>query len=441
MIRCYWTSWVMLFLCTALAGEEIFSIVPSSGPVSGKVKAVTDTEVIFVEAGGKERSIPFYDLQQRDIWRSRRQLLKSDDAEGLFKLGEFCAQNGMTHDAFKLWDEAGKTNPQKLRGRIEPAWNGLLERMRKSDDFLPPPSQTLDPDALKNLPPRTALRLRVLNAGKPYLTTDEIPWEKRRTLETMHYTIETNTSELTGKYVMVLLEELYKYYALRLNLAPREKLRVLVFATRRDFVQQAAAAGQPVASNVGGFYLQHPSASRCAIYIPWIMQGGDEPTSVLMHECFHQFYHRVFMKGEPTWFNEGMATYFEASIFDGEKITDACINPSRLEDLQQLIREGRVDSLSRLLSMDQRAYQAPQYAEGWGFIYWMAWGKPTKQERTIMQNRLMAFIRSIKGKTPNLTLFEQTTQLKVSDLDDEWKKWALSLNPEDPFGGKGDPRK
>jgi hypothetical protein len=316
----------------------------------------------------------------------------------------------------------------------------LVDRLRKSENQPQAPRQALDPAELKKLPAKTALRLRVLEAGKPYKFPN-VPWEKRSKLETQHYTIETNVPEMTGKYLMLLVEELYKYYGMRLNCSPTGKLRVLIFATREDFERESASAGHPVGSSIGGFYLQSSSASQCGIYMPWIVQGGDDPTSVLMHECFHQFYHRVFNKGEPTWLNEGMATYFEASIFDGEKITDAVINGSRLEALQEMVRQDQTDSLSKLISMEQISYRGPQYGEGWAFVYWMAWGQTDKKERTAMQQRLVAFIQTVKGKKPTKEVFEQATGLKVADLDEKWKKWILSLNPDDPFGGKGDPRK
>lgn len=429
---------VWLF-CGTVRTEETFSIIPASGPLSGKVKSVGTSDLVFIESSGKERVIPFIDLLPRDIYRCRRQLLKANDAEGLFMLGDYCAKNELPHDAFRMWDAAGKANPREFSNRIKPAWNELVSRLQASENPPQPPSR-LSEDELKKLPSKTALRLRVLEAGKPY-KFPRIPWEKRSKLETLHYSIETNVPEMTGKYVMLLLEELYKYYGLRLNCAPTGKLRVFIFATREDFEQQASAAGHPVNRNVGGFYLQSSSLSQCAIYMPWVMQGGDDPTSVLMHECFHQFYHRVFGKGEPTWLNEGMATYFEACVFDGEKITDGVINPTRLEALQEMIRQKDVDSLSALLNMDQQMYHAPQYSEGWAFVYWMAWGQADKKERTAMQQRLVAFIRTLKNKKPTRESFEQATGLRVADLDEKWKKWVLSINPDDPFGGNGDPRK
>ena len=428
-----------VLVCSIASGEEVFSIIPTTGSLSGKVKAVKESEVIFVGLNGRERRIPFVDLMPRDIYRCRRQLVKPDDADSLFQLGKYCADNGFPSDAFEMWEAAEKAAPHKLSDQIRPAWNQLVSQLKKSDR-LSPPRKPLDPAFLKKLPQRTALRLRVLEAGIPY-AFPKVPWEKRRKIRTRHYDIETNVPEMTGKYLMVLLEQLYTYYAKRLGTAPSTRLTVYVFASRADFQRQAAAAGHPIGPTVGGFYLQHPSPTRCAIYMPWVMQGRHTPTSVLMHECFHQFYHRVFNKGEPIWFNEGMATYFEASIFNGEKIIDGCINPARLRALQRMFRDGKAEPLSSLLKRDRHFFQAPQYAEAWAFVYWMAWGKPTKRERTIMQNRLMAFIRSIKHTTPNLELFEKTTRLRLNDLDREWEEWVLSLNPDDPFGGKGDPRK
>lgn len=444
MLRCHHVL-LGILICTAPAfAGEIFSVITPDGPVSGTVKKATATEVVIQEAA-RERVILLADLMPRDVYRCRKQALKPDDAQGLFELGQYCAQNSLRREAFKVWDLAMKANPQEFRNKIAPLWNAMLKNERDDDtDSAKPPEPPKKPASTPagGAPaPQKSRRLRVLEAGKTYSFPD-VAWEKRQKLDTPHYHIETNVPELSGKYLMVLMEELYKFYGQRLNSAPREKLTVYVFANRGDFEAEAAKAGHPVTPSIGGFYVNHPSATHCAIYIPWIMQGGADPTSVLMHEGFHQFYHRTFNKSDPVWLNEGMAVYFESSVFDGDKITDACISPTRLEYLQKMIREGTNDSLEKLLGLSQKEYQFPQYGEGWAFVYYLAWGNPDNKARQAdIRSRFVAFLTAMRSKKGDLETFEKTTGLKVKSLEDDWKKWILSLDPEDPFGGKGDPRK
>jgi hypothetical protein len=285
-------------------------------------------------------------------------------------------------------------------------------------------------------------RAKILDAGK----VRDFPacaWEKRIIRETPHYHIEANVPEMTVNYVHLLCEKLYQFYGQRLKNYPKEKLTIYIFATRDDFERTAARDGFPIGPHVGGFYINSSSAKRCAIYLPWVMQGGGnvEPSSVLMHEGFHQFFHRTFLRGDPVWLNEGMAVYFENCKFDGENLADAYISPSRTEPLQQALQAGEHGSIEQLMNIPHCAFHAGYYGQAWAFIYWLAWGQKDPAQRESNQLRFARFLADLKKPGPvGVGTFEKATGLKLKELESEWKQWVLSLDPKDDFGGKGDPR-
>ena len=283
---------------------------------------------------------------------------------------------------------------------------------------------------------REKLRQEILRAGR----VQEFPpmaWAKAIVKDTPHYRIVTNTSEMTSRYLMVLMEQLYQFYGQRMGKYPTRKMDVSIFATRKDFCEGAAAAGHGVGAGVAGFY-----SPGSGIYLPWVVQGNMEPASVLMHEGWHQFFYTVFMGGEPIWLNEGMAVYFENCRFDGENLTDAYISPTRLVHLQQNLKAGTHDSLPQLLRIPHGAFRFPQYGEAWSFIYWLAWGQGSRAKNEEMQRRFVAYIDYLKQKRDTSAAgFEKATALKLQDLEPAWKQWVLTLDPKDPYGGKGDPHK
>ena len=432
-------------ITTVSHAADIVTLHLPGGDIQGEVLKVTTDEVVIKDTAGKEKTIKLISLTPKEIYSCRLARLDASDAEGYFQLGKYCLVNGLGMEAGKAFGVAVKLDSKTYINKLKHLELDPHAASGSGSDA-PPSKNPADSVAASKDPPRKlsereARRARILAAGKAGKFPD-VPWNMRLKVDTAHYHIEANVPDETCKYVQVLIEELYRFYSRKLNKEPKEKLNIYVFAHRKEFEQEARAAGAAVGSSVGGFYVRGASAASCAIYMPWEMLGDDiEPSSVLMHEGFHQFYHRTYQTGNPTWLNEGMAVYFENCKFDGEVLTDAYISP-RTEYLQMSIRAKQNDSLKILLNMRHEMFDAEKYGEAWSFIYWLAWGKePAKRQE--FQNRLIRYLQPEvlkEAKNHDAQSFERITGLKLDELESDWKNWVISLNPNDPYGGKGDPR-
>jgi len=283
-------------------------------------------------------------------------------------------------------------------------------------------------------------RQRLLEAGK-LREFPPCPWEKAQTHKTAHYHLVHNITEPTAQYVAALLETMFAHYHNFLGKAPAQKMNVFIFASRKDFVEQAKRVGAPLHDDSGGFCLTHSDPKKTGVYCPWVRQSTVEPTGVLRHEGFHLFWRGVFGGSEPLWLNEGLAVYFENCRFDGEALHDGYISPYRLHCLQTAFRRGTNLDLAALCRVDQKGFSFQTYCEAWGFVYWMFWGRETRAQNEERQRRLAQCVAALAGvKKPAAEAFAQQSGLNLKQAEEEWKKWMLTLNPRENFGGKNDPR-
>src|SRR6185436_2097103 len=129
------------------------------------------------------------------------------------------------------------------------------------------------------------------------------------------YHIETTLPLDAAQYVEALCEAMYAFYSQKFNVKPEGKLAVNVYAHFDEFSADAKQSlNYSVRPGEAGMFVP-----KKALYIPWVVQrSGLQPSAILLHEGFHQFYFSMTGIGEPKWFNEGLAVYFENNEFDGE---------------------------------------------------------------------------------------------------------------------------
>jgi len=282
----------------------------------------------------------------------------------------------------------------------------------------------------------------LLEAGK-VREFSKVDWSKRSIKESAHYHLETNLPEDTQRYLVALLEAVYRFYSQEMGRAPSEKLNAFVYAQMDEFgVEMREKFKHALRPGEGGAFVNHQDAKKRGLYVPWVVtRSGLEPSVIVIHESFHQFYHALFNTGEPVWFNEAMATYYETAEFDGERIVAAAkISPSKLKGMQELFKQGKAESLAAMMRTTRGKFIGPQYCEAWSFFYWMMWGERDKIKRAEGAKRISTFLRAVhdpKNHTPEA--FERIVGIKLSDVEPQWKLFVESLDPGDPWGGLGDP--
>lgn len=123
-------SLCLLTTSIASAAQYITVEVPG-GKLKGKVKKVTEKEVILILKNGVEQGIPIQFLKPEQIMECRKSMVAPNDAKALFDLGKKCFLNGDKKQAYHLFHKAGKANPS-YRAKVAALLKGGVPRRTKS---------------------------------------------------------------------------------------------------------------------------------------------------------------------------------------------------------------------------------------------------------------------------------------------------------------------
>lgn len=195
-------------------------------------------------------------------------------------------------------------------------------------------------------------------------------------------------------------------------------LNVALFASPQafDLHRQKHAPGLQTSS---GFYTS--KNNEAAILI---RQDAQKTMPVVRHESSH-----VIMSGlygpTPTWFNEGLAEYFEQMKI---RTMAAHIAPNMywFKHLQGLKQSGRLSPLTEYLGLDNKSWRAQDqttmYAMGWGLIYFF-------MSNTEGRDQLADFMRSISDHLcmpfSSIEHFQQHYPGGLYNLQKKFDQWLL----------------
>ena len=217
-------------------------------------------------------------------------------------------------------------------------------------------------DQTKSSSPPTALPLSGPAGMARYLA--DLPavkkvtiWENKYapgiTIYTNHYKIHTTLMEpLMLRQLPGFIEAAHDSYQHQLPnpIKTRTILTVYLFATRQQweqFTNEFAAPNGRAYMKIkrGAYYLN----GSCVAY----NIGRAASFSVIAHEGWHQFTSKHFTYRLPSWLDEGIATLFEASKYDGGKFhfyPDR--NGGRLGSLRKTLIEGNMIPLEKLITLN-----------------------------------------------------------------------------------------
>lgn len=168
---------------------------------------------------------------------------------------------------------------------------------------------------------------------------------------------------------------------------PRFILVAVVFPTQNDFLRFSAQQGNPVTSNVLGYY--EPKSNRVYMYdyTAGRNSSADWQTNAetVIHEVTHQM---AFNSGvhsrfgqQPKWVVEGLATLFEApGVWNGLKKTTPAdrINRNLLLQFRATMPRRQKGALLQFISNDRAFDQAGSggYAEAWALSHYLTETNP-----------------------------------------------------------------
>lgn len=172
-------------------------------------------------------------------------------------------------------------------------------------------------------------------------------------ITTDHYQIYTTvTDPLVLEFIPVFLESSFVAYSKTIMRKVKldSRFQIYLFQTRQEW----ADFTRLTTGNLSKLYLQITAGAyfHNGICVAWHL-GRTNDYSVLAHEGWHQFAHRVMKYNLPSWLNEGIATTFEAYRWqDGHLIFEPTRNGSRLLSLKHAITANTLLPLETLVTTD-----------------------------------------------------------------------------------------
>lgn len=256
-------------------------------------------------------------------------------------------------------------------------------------------------------------------AALPPLTPPEAGGAPWREMVSKHVVLRTDRSDDDAREALVELE--HAYVALREIGFPQVKIdgsRIVVvhFDRERDYLQTGPAG------TAGVFSWKLPNdLSPEPTMVVWGTLDA-QARSTLLHEVTHMFV-RSSLAEVPTWFNEGLAQYYETlSVEEGSAIVGRPIRDKRAwarsewttersgPFIQTKIPVGSVPSIDELVAMDASTFYVPgkdpnnptldelkkrstNYVGAWGLVHLL-------MHDPAYQPRLDAWMEQMSGGVP-----------------------------------------
>ncbi|MCH7727350.1 MAG: DUF1570 domain-containing protein [Planctomycetes bacterium] len=251
--------------------------------------------------------------------------------------------------------------------------------------------------------------------ARPFKMLDKAAMAKRlvaelqgfRVHKTAHYVVCYNTSPAYAQWCGALYERLYRGFftfwknqGLKLT-EPDYPMIALVFNSQLTYAEYAKPELGATTNSVIGYF--STVSNRVVMYDLTRFVGGQPRTAVhinrilsqprsernvatIVHEATHQLVYNSGLHQRfadvPRWLSEGMAIYFETPDLNSKKGWSGIgeINRVRLTAFRNYLRNRPADSLTTLLTTDERFKDAEQmavaYGEAWSLHYFLIRNRP-----------------------------------------------------------------
>ena len=198
---------------------------------------------------------------------------------------------------------------------------------------------------------------------------------------------------------------------------PKDKLKICVFKEGKEYYERGGSGGG-VYFGEGLMTFYQPSKNPKVI----------NTTSVLLHEGIHQFVALVCNAQVPAWINEGLATYYEASKFEGTFLKTNLINYNRLPLIQNLIKKKDIPRLEDIINIRHDNFSIYDYAHTWSLVYFFM-----NYNKGQYADALETYFEAIKkegfeNRPQHKQLFEDAFKVKFEVLEKEWEDYIMKLN-------------
>ncbi|KAF0243992.1 MAG: hypothetical protein FD180_2927, partial [Planctomycetota bacterium] len=252
-------------------------------------------------------------------------------------------------------------------------------------------------------------------------------WETAWVEETGHYSIRTNEGEQFAKDLAALIEaahaEFQEFYGVEPKLASKEKMTLFAFRSFEDYRKHCIEQKAEDHLAAAGF-----AKSDSLTVAGWNRTGNRQQfLQTMVHEAAHLYWYRIAPGAKaPSWFAEGMATYFEGFSWNGSKYAFNHVAESRLPFVREAMKAGRHmplkdviggDALALINSDTQKALLF--YAECWSLNFYLS-----VTENKAYRAAYAEYRKSVESGQPK-TLFEFLPD--AAKFEGDWIRFVTGL--------------
>lgn len=253
-------------------------------------------------------------------------------------------------------------------------------------------------------------------------------WDNAIEQETAHYSIKTNVSEEVakelGSVLEVAYEELKKFYGAEPDLPKGQKMTLYAFKSFEDYRKYCVENKAEDHLNAAGF-----ARSDSNVVVGYDkMQNTQMLLRTMVHEAAHLYYFRVRPWGRaPSWYAEGMATYFEGFAWKENRWQFDFRNNTRTHFVKKAQREGKLlpweqffegEALNLINEDSEKSLTF--YAQSWAMLYYL---KNTSNKA--YQDRFAEYCQYIDKGQPKS--FQEILGPLYEKFRQDWEAFVQSL--------------
>jgi len=212
------------------------------------------------------------------------------------------------------------------------------------------------------------------------------------------------------RYVDRVMEEFLKLYEYPFG---TRKCYIVVYGLEKDYRR---VAKQEKMDNARAFSYSRGIGEYAITYY------GSDLYPVLSHETFHLLAENIFKNDIPFWFNEGMASYYETCIFNGDQFESNRVNRNRLNTAKAALQSKQWPKIKDLVRMSYDAFynnnSAVNYAVSWSVVYYLK-----NKDEVAYKN----FVHDISLGKSFATNIRQNYALDEKNLEENLKKYIADF--------------
>ena len=258
-------------------------------------------------------------------------------------------------------------------------------------------------------------------------------WDRSVEQKVGHYWIKTDLPADEANALAHHLNIMYGEYAKRLASLPvraQEKLNVLIFKSRQDYMLTLRARFGVNATGSGGMFFVTSAGSGLAFWTENLPRQRIE--HVVQHEGFHQFAYSRFGDDLPIWANEGLAEFFGESVVVGETLVIGQSTPRVLDEIKNAIELKKYVPFQQMLTMTPQKWSAAlqngtaalNYHQAWSMVHFLVYGDGGKYV-----GAFETYLRHLNNGLPSEEAFIRSFGPDIIAFENRWKLYAQAAKP------------